>query len=188
MKKRIISVLLSCALITTMLWGCGSSGQDTQETGKAKAAQEEEAAAEPGFVPGEFPISQEPITIKIMVPITASHSKSLGELDFLKEYEEKTNVHIEWEEVSSEAYAEKYKLTLASGDLPDAFGSGFSYDPSLIYKYAKEGLIVPLDDYIESSTVNIKKVDGPDMMSSENYPHIPMDIFMHCHPSMKIRI
>ena len=52
MKKRIISVLLSCALITTMLWGCGSSGQDTQETGKAKAAQEEEAAAEPGFVPG----------------------------------------------------------------------------------------------------------------------------------------
>ena len=163
MKKRIISVLLSCALITTMLWGCGSSGQDTQETGKAKAAQEEEAAAEPGFVPGEFPISQEPITIKIMVPITASHSKSLGELDFLKEYEEKTNVHIEWEEVSSEAYAEKYKLTLASGDLPDAFGSGFSYDPSIIYKYAKEGLIVPLDDYIESSTVNIKKwMDGYD--------------------------
>ena len=112
---------------------------------------------------GEFPISQEPITIKIMVPITASHSKSLGELDFLKEYEEKTNVHIEWEEVSSEAYAEKYKLTLASGDLPDAFGSGFSYDPSIIYKYAKEGLIVPLDDYIESSTVNIKKwMDGYD--------------------------
>lgn len=55
MKKRIISVLLSCALITTMLWGCGSSGQDTQETGKAKAAQEEEAAAEAWFCTRRIP-------------------------------------------------------------------------------------------------------------------------------------
>lgn len=66
-------------------------------------------------------------------------------------------MHIEWEEVSSEAYTEKYKLTLASGDLPDAFGPSFTYDPSVIYKYAKEGLIVPLDDYIENATINIKK-------------------------------
>ena len=89
---------------------------------------------------------------------TASHAKSLGDLDMIKEYEEKTNVHIEWEEVSSEAYTEKYKLTLASGDLPDAFGPSFTYDPSVIYKYAKEGLIVlPLDDYIENATINIKK-------------------------------
>ena len=176
MKKRMISFLLTGAMLAATVCGCGkqepqTASQDTatqedagaQEKEPEKAipeaedAQETDTGESSGLVPGEFPISEEPITIRIMVPVSASQAKPLAELDMIKEYEEKTNVHVEWEEVSMEAYAEKYKLTLASGDLPDAFGPSFAYDPSVIYKYAQEGMIVPLDEYIQSSTVNIKK-------------------------------
>ncbi len=166
MKKRTISTLLAGAMLTATILGCGGEGaqadtpnNSAQENAEAKPEDGAAAEAAPAadFVPGEFPISKEPITIRIMVPVSASQAKPLAELDMIQEYEEKTNVHVEWEEVSSEAYTEKYKLTLASGDLPDAFGPAFAYDPSVIYKYAQEGLIVPLDDYIQSSTVNIKK-------------------------------
>lgn len=155
MKKRLLSCILVVTMVAAMLTGCG--GKKAEENSAQQQSEERQEAGEVGFVPGEFPIAKEPITIRIMVPITASHAKSLGDLDMIKEYEKKTNVHIEWEEVSSEAYTEKYKLTLASGDLPDAFGPSFTYDPSVIYKYAKEGMIVPLDDYIENATINIKK-------------------------------
>lgn len=153
MKKSVLSCMMAGLMMAGFFTGCGEAGGESAVT-ESEAVSAGETS---GFVPGEFPISKEPITIRIMVPHSASHAKSLGELDMIKEYEEKTNVHIEWEEVSEEAYAEKYKLTLASGELPDAFGPSFAYDSSVIYKYAQEGIIVPLDNYIESSTVNIRK-------------------------------
>ena len=93
MKKRLLSCVLAGAMIVAMLAGCG--GNSAEENAVQQQSEEAQEAGKIGFVPGEFPISKEPITIKIMIPITASHAKSLGDLDMIKEYEEKTNVHID---------------------------------------------------------------------------------------------
>ena len=93
MKKRLLSCVLAGAMIVAMLAGCG--GNSAEENAVQQQSEEAQEAGEIGFVPGEFPISKEPVTIKIMIPITASHAKSLGDLDMIKEYEEKTNVHID---------------------------------------------------------------------------------------------
>ena len=163
-KKKIAWML---ALLTAAaMSGCGKT--ETSSNTPSTPAESTANATEPGT----FPISQELITLRIMVPISASHSKSYGDLEMIQEYEKMANVHVEWEEVASEAYDEKYKLVLASNNLPDAFGAGFSYDGSIIYRYAQEGMIIALEDWIESSTVNIKKYmnEREDFRNLSTYP------------------
>lgn len=152
-RRQTIAAILSALLALQALAGCSSTQTQTSGGEESTSETEQSSATEPGT----FPISEELITLKIMVPISASHSKSYGDLEMIQEYEKMANVHVEWDEVSEQAYNERYKLVLASNELPDAFGSGFSYDGSIIYRYAKEGLIIPLEDLIESSTVNMKK-------------------------------
>lgn len=52
-------------------WRVGG-GNSAEENAVQQQSEEAQEAGEIGFVPGEFPISKEPITIKIMIPITAS--------------------------------------------------------------------------------------------------------------------
>lgn len=159
-RTKTLSIILAAVLTVSTLSACGKSPAGSQGSTSGAAASTADASSTAqvsGTEPGTFPISEEPITLKIMVPHSASQAKSLNDLDMIKDYEEMTNVHVEWEEVADEAYEEKYKLVLASNELPDAFGAGFNYDGSIIYRYAQEGLIIPLEDLIESSTVNMKK-------------------------------
>ena len=168
--KKAVAFLLACILAASLFTGCSqqTSITDDKHVPSGTDTPEVEGSTEPGT----FPISKEKITINIMVPKTASHAKPFNDLDMIKEYEEKTNIHVEWNEVSSEAYEEKYKLILASKNLPDAFGAGFGYDGSVIYKYAKEGIIIPLDDIIEEVGVNTKRFlkEREDFRNLTTYP------------------
>ena len=132
MKKRMISFLLTGAMLAATVCGCGkqepqTASQDTatqedagaQEKEPEKAipeaedAQETDTGESSGFVPGEFPISEEPITIRIMVPVSASQAKPLAELDMIKEYEEKTNVHVEWRSIQNDQWGDTIKLEMS---------------------------------------------------------------------------
>ena len=148
MKKK-IAFLLACLLLLSASVGC-SQGENSDP-------QADRKPSEIGTEPGTFPIVNEKISLKIMVPFSASHAVPFNELEMIQEYEEKTNIHVEWDMVSEEAYPEKYKLVLASNNLPDAFGSGYSYDGAVVYKYGKEGIIIPLEDIINEVGVNTKK-------------------------------
>ncbi|MCZ8517915.1 MULTISPECIES: ABC transporter substrate-binding protein [Paenibacillus] len=70
--------------------------------------------------------------------------------------EQKTGIHIEWKNYTSETFTEKRNLALATGDLPDAiFDAGLGdYD---LLRLAKDGTIIPLDDMVEKMP-NFKKV------------------------------
>lgn len=73
-----------------------------------------------------------------------------------KKYEEKTGIHIEWEEIPGESSAERKNVMLASGKLPDAFyQTGFS--SSELIKYGEQGLFLPLEDLIEQHAPNLKR-------------------------------
>ncbi|MEG0942569.1 MAG: extracellular solute-binding protein [Angelakisella sp.] len=155
--KKITSILLALMMVLGMALGGCSNKSAASPSAISGSDGADSAAAKVTTEPGTFPISAEPITIRIMVPVQVGHSKPFKDLKVLQDYEKMTNVHIEWEEVPQEAYAEKYKLALASNNLPDAFGPSFNYDTSVIYKYAKEGIIIPLEDIIEKVGVNTKK-------------------------------
>lgn len=138
-KIRLTALLTAVVMLVSMTFGALASDLPDKEIPK---------------------LSEEPIHLRIAIPFTADHSVSLNDLDMLKEYAEKTNVFVEWIEISDTAYAEKYKLMLATNDLPDAFGAGFGYERSVIYKYAQEGSIIPLNDLIEQYGTNTKHFFG----------------------------
>lgn len=71
--------------------------------------------------------------------------------------EEKTGIHIDWENYPWDSFAEKRNLAIASGDLPDAIFDAALGDYDLL-KLAKDGTIIPLDDIIEKQMPNFKKV------------------------------
>lgn len=62
--------------------------------------------------------------------------------------EEKTNVHLNWELPASAEINTKLNLSLASGDYPDMYyGVNLSTAQTLLY--AEEGVLLPLNDYLE---------------------------------------
>ena len=75
-----------------------------------------------------------------------------------KRLEEKTGIHIKWKNYTSDVFAEKRNLAVASGDLPDAiFDAGYGdYD---LLKLAKDGVIIPMEDLIEQHMPNLKVLE-----------------------------
>ncbi|KON90059.1 ABC transporter substrate-binding protein [Sporosarcina globispora] len=74
-----------------------------------------------------------------------------------KEYEKMTNIHINWETVSTEALPEKRNLMLASGDYPDLLFAAALPKSDLI-KYGQQGVFLPLNDLIDKYAPNLKKI------------------------------
>ena len=75
-----------------------------------------------------------------------------------KRLEEATNVHVEWRTIQSDQWGEKISLEMANPKtLPElVFNAGFG-DTDL-QKYAKQGAIIALEDYIDTCMPNLQKV------------------------------
>jgi putative aldouronate transport system substrate-binding protein len=74
-------------------------------------------------------------------------------MEVFKVLEEKTNIHIQWDNPPSENFKERYNLVMASGDLPDVIMEMPSGD---VLKYAQMGAIIPLNEQINKNAVNLK--------------------------------
>jgi putative aldouronate transport system substrate-binding protein len=77
--------------------------------------------------------------------------------------EKKFNMKINWVLAPNDP-GTKQALLLASGDYPSIFWSG-SFTPSQILKYSKQGVLVPLNKYIQQYAPNVAKAmkDTPGM-------------------------
>jgi putative aldouronate transport system substrate-binding protein len=123
------------------------------------AGQQAEGGAEGGVTvspAGVFPIVDEKITLSVFMaqdPMVVDYEDNY----LTKLFEEKSNIHIDFQLVPSQQAADKMNLVLASGaDLPDIFMRGSSN--SLAMKYGQEGIFIPLNDMIEKYGVQMKRV------------------------------
>lgn len=109
-----------------------------------------------------FPIVKKQETISVMTQTTAG----LGDFtdsEFTKEYEELTNMKIEWRLTNQSEYANKLSLALQSGNLPDII-SGINLDDETMLRYGSEGAFVEL-------TKELIKEWAPNVYESyNNYP------------------
>ena len=96
--------------------------------------------------------AKEPITIRV---ITNSHALNINleDMPVWQDLQEKTNITIEWDQVSS-GWDEKKAVILASNDLPDLWFSGLS-DGDLAMN---QGAFLDLTDLIEEYAPNIKRM------------------------------
>lgn len=123
--RKVLSFTVVMSLLATIIVGCGS-----------KAGKSEGGSGEKD--------TKERLKISMMYPLNGDAPKK-GEA--WKWMEDKFNVELDLMAIPANGYAEKLRLTVASGDLPDMMVWTTYPDPELI-KYVKQNAFLPLDDLV----------------------------------------
>jgi putative aldouronate transport system substrate-binding protein len=109
-------------------------------------------------VDGTFPLTQEKVTFRVLVP-SNPRVEDFATNRFTQWYEEKTNVHLEWEVVPAQEAQTSLNVRLAGGDLPDIImGFESALGPSLQMLYGSQGAFLRLNDLIEQHGVETKRL------------------------------
>lgn len=148
--KGVLSLLVGVSMLGSILSACSSGGNDAQssDTSNSNAVTVSEA--------GQFPIVDEKITLRVMTGANSA-VEDFDTNEFTKYFEDLTNIHVEWEIVPASSVTEKLNLALASGDLPDVIMT-MNVTPEQQALYGEQGVLLPLNDYIEKYGVNTKKM------------------------------
>ena len=72
--------------------------------------------------------------------------------------QEKTNVEVKWTAIQSDQWGDKITLAMANPKTLADFVFNASFNDSSLLKYADQGIIIPLEDYIDSYMPNLKAV------------------------------
>lgn len=131
--KKVLPILLTLAILTTLLGLTALADSNINASG--------------------WPIVNEKVTLRVMTPDDGLR-KPFNELKLYQEYEEATNVHIEWVMVPSSDWSEKLALMLATGDsMPDIILGGLS--DSIVRENASTGNFIAMDEYIDEYAHNL---------------------------------
>ena len=191
-RKRSITVVI-CALLITSLAACGGGAQtantepvQNQTQAATQAATEatteaatqntsanttEAVAADPSDKPGNDETPSTYLAAEKYSFNAVARKRGINgdfeEMILLKNLEEKTNIHINWEAVPESNYDEKKNLILASGDLPDFFFGPYALSNGDLITYGSQGVFIALEDLIEQYASNVVKVytENPDFKS-----------------------
>ena len=174
-KKKMLALLMSCIMTAGVLGGCGA---DNAKEGSSSAAASATTATIEGSSaegtensmfnePGMLPIVKEPITLTVFAP--ANTEGSWEDNAQVKELEEATGIHLEWQTcASSDNVQEKLSTMFASGEMPDIIltgaSSGNRYDKATEQALGEQGLVLSLNDYLDTVSVGYKQafeeIDG----------------------------
>ncbi|MBQ1317675.1 MAG: extracellular solute-binding protein [Lachnospiraceae bacterium] len=167
MKKmhKILSLMLAVIMACAMLAGCGGQGASG---GHANGTDVDPASL-------QFPLSSK-AEISGLINYPAGTESEPNNRTIFKRLEEKTNVHVNWKAIQNDQWGDKIALEMSNiKTLPEfVFTAGFN-DTDLL-KYAKQGVIINLEEYIDKYMPNLCKVfeQAPEyrMMCTDENGHI----------------
>ena len=141
-------LVVSLAMAAALLAGCGGG---SSAGGGASAGLDVDPASL------AFPLAEK-ATINGLTSYPVGSESNPNNRTIFKRLEEKTNVHVEWKAIQSDQWGEKIALEMSNiKTLPEfVFSAGFS-DTDLL-KYAKQGVIINVEEYIDKYMPNLKKV------------------------------
>ncbi len=145
--KRAMALVLALVMTMALFAGCGKSGEQLSggEMVEVDAASLQFPLAETAELNGltNFPVGTE----------SEPNNRTI-----FQRLEEQTNVHINWRTIQADQWGEKIALEMANvKTLPDfIFNAGFG-DADLL-KYAKQGVIINVEEYIDAYMPNLSKV------------------------------
>lgn len=119
----------------------------------------------------ELPIVHEPIELDVFVRQAVSSTDDYDDVMIYNEYEERSNVKINWDQIPAEGLTEKRNLALGSDNLPEIFHSTNMPDMDLL-KYGEQGTFLKLNDLIDEYAPNLKKIfdEHPDVKAAVTMP------------------
>ena len=170
--RKFIFIVCAFVLVLSLL----STACAVQNTTKGTTTGATTAGKSIVTAPGEFPVVNEPYTLKIFAAQPAN-VEDLVTNDFTKMYEEKSGVHVEWELVPTSDANDMKLLSLAGGDYPDVYSVAMSKADEM--KYAGS-VLVPLKDLIDTHSIWFKQE-----MANVNYVKEMVTSFdgdVYCYP------
>jgi len=112
-----------------------------------------------------YPIAKDQVTLNIMIrDYTGLQNYSAMKIN--QHIKEKMNININWTMVTLNDVISRLTLAYTSGNMPDVFLGMIPYGEN--FTYAKQGLIKPLDGYIDTYAPNIKKMFSDNPLSKYN--------------------
>ena len=170
MKKR-IKMLIAAGLSVVMLTSAAGCGK--------RERMEAEINPDTPVSEVSFPLKEQ-AELSFITNAPATSTQDPNERVIFQRMEEQTNVHIDWTCFVADQFADKKNLALAQfGNLPDGlFNAGMNdYD---LLRYAKQGIIIPLENLIDKYMPNLQKVfeqypEYRTMCTGRTYLLIPMD-------------
>lgn len=152
MKAKNIKRIISFSLAACMVFSLTACGDKDEKKELNKGEFQEVDTAELAF-----PL-KEKATLTGMTSFPANTESNPNNRTIFKRLQEKTNVEIEWTAIQADQWADKIALNMANTkNLTDfVFTAGFS-DSDLL-KYAKQGVIIPLEKYIDAYMPNLSAV------------------------------
>lgn len=146
--KRVLALALSLVLTLGLLAGCGNSG--TTPGGENAGTTVDPASL-------AFPLAEK-VELNGLTNFPVGSESEPNNRTIFKRLEEQTNVHINWKAIQGDQWGEKIALEMSNvKTLPDfVFNAGFG-DTDLL-KYAKQGVIINVEEYIDKYMPNLSKV------------------------------
>lgn len=144
--KRVIAAALAAGMVAT-LTACGGNNVELN-TGEFQEVDPSEL---------EFPLD-ETATLTGMTTYPANTESDPNNRTIFKRLQEKTNVEIEWTAIQSDQWADKVTLAMANPNSLTDFIFSADFSDSDLLKYADQGIIIPLEEYIDAYMPNLSSV------------------------------
>ncbi len=142
-----IALLLTVIMVVGLFAACGGSG----------AAGGDSAGLDVDPASLQFPLAEK-AEISGLTSFPVGTEAEPNNRTIFKRLEEQTNVHVNWKTIQSDQWGDKISLEMSNlKTLPEfVFSAGFN-DTDLL-KYAKQGVIINIEEYIDKYMPNLQKV------------------------------
>ncbi|MGN1180519.1 MAG: ABC transporter substrate-binding protein [Suilimivivens sp.] len=146
MKKKLVSVLLTAAMVASLV-GCGG-GSATTEEAPAETTEKTEAAAETtdaAQTTEAEPYQLDKITMVVNGTLTATVDN--GQADFEKQWEDAVGIDLEIQQLDHSGYVDAVGRLFAGGDYPDVI----IMSADMYAQYAPTGLLWDMTEAYENA-------------------------------------
>ncbi|MGL5258563.1 MAG: extracellular solute-binding protein [Lachnospiraceae bacterium] len=146
MKKRTLITFVVCMMLFSV--ACGKKNNVTLNDGTFKEVDASSLV---------FPL-EEKQTLTGTISYPANTESDQNKKTIFMRLQEETNVEIEWTAIQSDQWGDKITLKMADPSQMTDFIFNAGFGDNDLLKYGKQGVIIPLEEYIDAYMPNLKKI------------------------------
>lgn len=170
--RSLLTTFLIVLLVFSLMACTNTSSKDTsQDTNQDSNPQNNEQASTEDDESANG--SEEVVTLRMIIRVNPEYVVEGNPI--IEELEKRTNTNLEIEAPPINNYSDRLNIVMASGDLPDIIYLG---DMGTLYRnWAKDGLLLKLDEYFEKSMPNAKKVLTEEELAFTRIPELDNGLY-----------
>ncbi|MBR4545238.1 MAG: extracellular solute-binding protein [Oscillibacter sp.] len=154
-KRSLLALALCLLMLAGTLVGCG--GGNTASDGGNAVSDGGGASVEVSPESLTLPLAEK-ATIYGLTNFPAGSESEPNNRTIFKRLEEATNVHVEWRTIQMDQWSDKISLEMANAKTLPEFVFNAQFSDTDLLKYAKQGAIISLEEYIDNYMPNLLKV------------------------------